>query len=132
MMLCSHIIAFQPIEIGPEPVIKRIPAGHAELLFPSLGYFAVLIDELDFSVSLNRVRLGREAIVLVEKVLDFFPCRDACTLLAKIIRAGTLQDTDIVAQILEYDTLKEACKRPADLLTGNQGREMQEGVRSLL
>lgn len=63
--LCSHIVASQPIEVGPEAVVERIPAGHTELYFPGFGDFAVLIDELDIWVSQNKVRLVREAIVCV-------------------------------------------------------------------
>lgn len=53
----SHIIALQSVEIGPQAVIKRTPAGHAERYVPSLAHLATLIDDLKFLVSQHRVRL---------------------------------------------------------------------------
>lgn len=119
MTVYSHIIALESVEIGPQTVIKRIPAGHAERYVPSFAHLATLIDELKFWVSQNRVRLVGEAIVFIEKFLYFFSRRNACTLLAKIIWASTLQDTDVAAQLLEYDALEEAGERAANLFTGD-------------
>lgn len=57
--------------------------------------------------------------MFIEKFLCFFSRGNACILLAKIIWASTLQDTDVAAQLREYDALEEASERPANLSTGD-------------
>ena len=104
-LLQSHIIAFQSIEIGPQAIIKCLPACHEKLDLPYLRDLSFPIDELDFRVAWNKVRLVC-VVMSTEEALYFLSSHDAGTLLAKAVWVGALQDADIVAQALQYNTVE--------------------------
>ena len=53
--------------------------------------------------------------MFAEELLNVFPSHDAGTLLTKALRFGAFEYVDIVAQALEYDTVKKTCEGPTDL-----------------
>lgn len=53
--------------------------------------------------------------MFAEELLHFVPCGDAGTLLAEGVWAGALEDTDIVPQALEYNTVEKTCQGSTNL-----------------
>ena len=53
--------------------------------------------------------------MFAEELQNFFTRHDAGTLLTKALWFGAFEDVDIVAETLEYDTVKKACEGPPDL-----------------